>query len=102
MQYRDPLPERDLEATGRLRSQRNLGNQNDRAAAVSDDSPDRLDVHVRLPASGDAVEQCLVETAAIQGASDQLQRRGLMRGRRPGFRRDFGIAYRRRHDFAFD
>ena len=51
----------------RLGRQRDLGNENDRAPALAHDMLDRLDIHERFAAAGDAVEQHLVEVRASSG-----------------------------------
>ena len=51
-----------------------------RARRLAHDSLDRLDVHVGLPASGDAEEQCLVETARDRGSVRSAPTPRLVRG----------------------
>ena len=71
-----------LETLRRLRRQRDLRHEHDRATAFPHDAFDRLDVHVRLAARGDAIEKCGLEALRIERGVDPLQRTRLLGRRR--------------------
>ena len=57
MKHRNAFAEGLLEAPGDLRRERDLGHQDDRASAGSQNVLDRLNVNKGLAASGDPVQQ---------------------------------------------
>ena len=72
MQHRDPLAEPGPEAAERLRRERDLGDEHDRAAPPLERRCARLKVHLRLAAAGRAVEQ-EVAAARLDRGGDPRQ-----------------------------
>ena len=59
VEHGDAIAEGGLKARGRLRRERDLGDEDDRASARFENARDRLEIHQRLPAPGDPVQQHL-------------------------------------------
>ena len=79
MQHGHAIAKALLETPRRLRRERDLGHEHDRAPTFAHDPFDRLDIHVRLTATGDAEEQCLVKHAPVEHRIDTLQAPLLVR-----------------------
>ncbi len=95
VEQRDPVSEARAEAADRLRRQRDLGHEHDRAAARGERGLARADVDLGLAAAGRAGEED-VSTAAREQALDPLER-GFLRLGQLGRRRLGGQAGGRRH-----
>ena len=69
---------RDAVAKGRfkplrgLRGQRDLRHEYDRARTFPNDARDGLDVDVRLPACGNAVEECCAKSLCVECPPDPM------------------------------
>jgi hypothetical protein len=70
-------PKRARKAPQSLRCQRDLGHQDDRAAATLERRRTRLEVHLRLAAAGRAVQQIVRALPRVQLLDDPLERRRL-------------------------
>ena len=82
VQHGDALAERAFEAARRLRRERDLGDEHDRAAAAFERARDRAYVGERLPAAGDALQQHLGEAVRFDRRGERPDRRALFGRRR--------------------
>jgi hypothetical protein len=101
MQDRDAIAERCFETPGSLRRQRNLRDEDDRAAAVADDPRDSGEINVRLPASRHAVQQQLSERSGTEQRLDLGDGGTLFVGRLEGRQCDARVPARA-NDLALD
>jgi hypothetical protein len=76
VQHRDPVAEASPEPPHRLRRERDLGHEDDRPSPPLERRGAGLEIHLRLPAAGRAVEEH-VPTAGVQRRDDPVDRLAL-------------------------
>ncbi len=86
MEDRHRVAEAGAEATDRLRRERDLGDEHDRAQAAGERRRARLQVDLGLAAAGRAGEQEVLTEALVEGGGDAADGCPLLLGQDPGLR----------------